>query len=260
MAKKISSYFISSLLFCLLIAIPLQAQQQDRRHYASADRRNQANKNNKKKKVPEVVYPLYNGVNVGLDLFGIGNKAMGGDFLSSEVSVDVNLKNRFFPVIEVGHGQTDTSNDYGTHYKSSAPYMRIGMDYNILYKKKFKNYMFAGFRYGMSSFNYDIEALSINDPVYGGTINNPNQIDGSYGGSVPFVHKGMEGSMQWFELCGGVRAQIWKDLYMGWSIRLKYRTSSSPDKYGDPWYVPGYGKYSGNTIGMTYTLIYKLPF
>ncbi len=257
MAKRILNYFISSLAFCLLAIIPTHAQ--DGRHYASPNQRRQANQKDKKKKVPEIVYPLYNGVNVGVDLFGIGNKVLGGDFLSSEVSVDVNLKNRIFPVVEMGYGKTDSWNDYGTHYKSSAPYFRIGMDYNVLFKKNFKNYLFVGLRYATTSFKYDIEALDINDPVYGGKINNPNQEDNIFGGSVPFNHKGMKGSMQWFELCGGIRAHIWKDLYMGWTVRFKYRTSSTMDNYGNPWYIPGYGKYSSNTIGLTYTVIYKLP-
>ena len=82
------------------------------------------------------VFPLYNGVTVSLYLWGIGSKVLGGDFLSSEVAVDVNLKNRFFPIVELGYGSTDAWNDNGTNYKSNAPYFRIGMNYNALYKKK----------------------------------------------------------------------------------------------------------------------------
>ena len=75
-------------------------------------------------------------MSVGLDLWGIGSSVFGGDFLSSEVAVDVNLKNRFFPIAELGYGSTDTWSDKGIHYKSNAPYFRIGMDYNTLYKKQ----------------------------------------------------------------------------------------------------------------------------
>ena len=41
-----------------------------------------------------------------------------------------------------------------------------------------------------------------------------------------------------FEFCVGIRAHIWKELYMGWGLRFKFRTSSSTGEYGDPWYVP----------------------
>lgn len=45
------------------------------------------------------------------------------------------LKNRFIPIIEIGYGHTDTTDDEtNIHYKASAPYFRIGMNYNILFK------------------------------------------------------------------------------------------------------------------------------
>ena len=76
-------------------------------------------KKEKKDAKEEVHYPLYNGMSVGLDLWGIGSSVFGGDFLSSEVAVDVNLKNRFFPIAELGYGSTDTWSDKGIHYKSN---------------------------------------------------------------------------------------------------------------------------------------------
>lgn len=252
MRKKILNYSISIVL-CLLITLPLQAQGESRPATPSKDKKDA-------KKEEEVNYPFYNGISIGVDLFGIGNKVLGGDFLSSEIAVDVNLKNRFFPIVELGYGKTDTSNDNGTTYKTSAPYLRIGLDYNILYKKKFKNCFFIGFRYAMSSFKYDVKASALNDPVYGGTINNVGQEDDVWGGSLPYDHEGMKGSMSWFELCAGARAHIWKSIYMGWTVRMKYRTGSSADLFGNPWYIPGYGKYSTNTMGITYTITYKLPY
>lgn len=83
----------------------------------------------------EVHYPLYNGISVSVDLWGPGSKLFGSDFFSSEVAIDVNLKNRFFPIVELGYGNTDTWSDKGIHYKTGAPYFRIGMDYNALYNK-----------------------------------------------------------------------------------------------------------------------------
>lgn len=238
--KTLSSFIAISLLLCFFATLPARAQKDDK-----ADQ--------------EETFPLYNGMTVGVDLWGIGSKAFGGDFLSSEVAVDVNLKNRFFPIIELGYGGTDAWNDNGTHYKSSAPYFRVGMNYNALYKKKFDNYLFVGLRYAMSSFNYNIEALAITDPTHGGMIGNPNQVDDVWGGSIPFNHK-MKGSMQWFEFCVGIRAHIWQQLYMGWDLRFKFRGGSSTGEYGDPWYVPGYGKYASSAMGVTYTITYKLPF
>jgi hypothetical protein len=119
--------------------------------------------------------------------------------------------------------------------------------------------LLVGLRYGVSSFKYDEDALGLDDPIYGGIVGNPNLDDETWGGSLPYNHKGMKGSMQWAEFCVGIRAHVWKALYMGWSLRFKFKLSASADEYGDPWYVPGFGKYGSNTMGVTYTITYKLP-
>jgi hypothetical protein len=198
-------------------------------------------------------------MSVGLDLWGLGSKVLGGDNLNTTVVVDVNLKNTFFPVAEVGFSHIDAWNDYGTHYKSSAPFFRLGIDYNVLHKKKFKNYLLVGLRYAMSSFNYQVTALGIDDPIWGGGVGNPQQPDDVWGGSQPFDHQ-MKATMQWFEINVTLRAHIWKAIYMGWSLRMKYRTTSSIGENGNPWQVPGFGKYGGNTMGIAYTITYLLPY
>ena len=121
MEQKILNYSIS-LAFCLLLSLPLQAQNSD----ISAPPANTPPKKEKKEAKEEVHYPLYNGISVSVDLWGPGSKLFGSDFFSSEVAVDVNLKNRFFPIVELGYGNTDTWSDKGIHYKTGAPYFRIG--------------------------------------------------------------------------------------------------------------------------------------
>ena len=53
--------------------------------------------------------PVFQGVNLMVDAVGPGWYAFGGDFLSTEVALEVNLLNRFFPVVEVGYGQSCTT-------------------------------------------------------------------------------------------------------------------------------------------------------
>lgn len=255
MEVKISDCFIK-LLFCLLlISAPCVHCQT-----VSSDNDDRPRAVKKEKKGNEMEYPLFNGVFASVDLAGVGSNLFGGDFLSSELRIDMDLKHKFFPTIELGYGSTDTWNDDGIHYKSGAPYFRIGADYNVLYKKQHGQMMLVGLRYGLSSFKYDIESLEIEDPIYGGTSWNPNLIDDVWEESVLYSHPGMKGNMHWIELCMTLRAHIWKRLYMGWGLRFRFKISNSTDTYGDPWYVPGFGKYASNTLGVTYTITYKLPF
>jgi len=213
-----------------------------------------------KKDAEKVYFPLYNGLIVSTDIYGLGASVLGSDFLYGEVAVEANLKNRFFPVVEVGYGTTDTYSERGTHYKSSAPYFRIGMNYNTMYKKGNPNFLYVGFRYGFTSFSYDVVSTPAEDPIFGGSMENPSITDDIWGGSVPFSHKGLKASMGWLELLVGVRAHIYKNFYMGWTVRYKRSMNTSLSDYGDPWYVPGYGAYDANRFGITYSLIYKLPY
>lgn len=251
-----SRLVISLLLLLFCIGLPLTAQTPQKRP-------TQVPKRDQKKDKPVEIdtIPLFNGAYIGVDLYGPGSKLLGGDFMSSEVSLAVNLKNKFIPTVEFGMGATDTWNETGIHYKSkAAPFFRIGLDYNTMAKKKEKNsYLYAGLRYAFSSFKYDVSTMPADDPIWGDVIGNPSLGDDYWGGSVPFDHKGMKASVQWLEIVVGVKVRIYKNFNMGWSVRMKYKTSASTGEYGDPWYVPGYGKFKSNNMGITYSLIYKLP-
>lgn len=220
----------------------------------------QKNKDKDNKKTETVYFPLYNGLTVSADLYGVGEKMFGGDLLSSEIAVEANLKNRFLPVLELGYGTTNNRSEKGIHYKSSAPYFRIGLNYNTMYKKGKPNFLYVGLRYGFTTFSYNISNISVEDNIFGENIENPSLIDNIWGGDVPFNHTGLKSSMHWYEFLVGVRTKVYKNFYMGWTIRMKYRLSASLNKYGDPWYVPGFGKYDSSQFGLTYSLIYKLPF
>lgn len=236
MERRIYILFIS--LLTLSIGFPLFAQ------------------NNNKKKTEAIQYPLYNGTTISADLYGLGSKMLGSDFLSSEISIDVSLKNRYFPVLEAGYGTTDTSDsEKGIAYKSGAPFFRIGMNYNTMYKKKEDYFLYVGLRYGFSSYKYDITTF-----IPGDKAGVPSLTDPEYGGVVPFNHSGLKGSMQWMELLLGVRVTIYGNIKMGWTIRMKNRLTGSNSEHGVPWYVPGFGKYDSSNIGLTYSIIYKLPF
>lgn len=193
--------------------------------------------------------PLYQGAYVGVDLYGIGSKIFGNDFTTAEVSAEANLKNRYFPIVEIGYGQTDvTHEETDIHYKTSAPYFRIGASYNVFYKKPYLPGQFlVGLRYGFSSFSYDVSAPSLTDPVWGAP-------------SIPIDYKGVKSNASWLEIVIGLKSNIYKDIYMGFSLRYRSRMSIKGSENSEPYYIPGFGKNKGTNIGISYSLIYKLPF
>lgn len=193
--------------------------------------------------------PLFQGIYVGADVFGFMNQALGSDIMSTEASIEVHLKNRFFPVVEIGYGSIETTNDEtDIYYKTSAPYFRVGLDYNVFYKKPhLPGFFTVGLRYGYSSFNYDIESPALVDPNWGHT-------------TIPFSYKGVESNASWAELVLGMKANVFNNFYMGFSIRYRSRLSVKKHENSEPYYIPGYGKGKSSNFGITYNLVYKLPF
>ena len=193
--------------------------------------------------------PFYQGSFVGLDIFGLGSKVFGGDYTSTEINAEVNLKNRYFPVIEIGYGTIDTTNDEtDIHFNTSAPYFRIGANYNVFYKKPhLPGYFTVGLRYGYTSFKYDIQAPDLVDPNWGHT-------------SIPFDYKGVKTNVGWIELVLGLKANVFQNFYMGFTARYRSRLSMKKNEYSEPYYIPGYGKGKSSNLGITYNLVYKLPF
>lgn len=152
--------------------------------------------------------------------------------------------------MEIGYGKTDVINDANDmHYKTSAPYFRIGMDYNVFYQKPYlPGYLYVGLRYGMSSFTYDASGPDMTDPNYGGHI------------TVPFADLGVKSNASWLEGVVGIKVKIYKRFHMGWAVRYKMRMSVDSHENSNPWYVPGFGKNAGSSFNLTYNLIYNLPF
>ena len=184
------------------------------------------------------------GLHLSADVFGYIYPIFVKDkYYSSELSASLDIDNRFFPTIEVGLGHTDmVSQLYEIGYRTRAPYYRVGLDYTVLYKKGNPGYIYIGARMGYTSFDYSVEAPPLVDPVWG---------DESF---VRFSD--VPCRSRWAEAVGGVRAEVAKNFYMGWSLRYKYLFYEGPVSNGGPWYVPGFGAGKKTAFGATYTFCY----
>lgn len=76
--------------------------------------------------------PFFRGVQVKVDAIGLVQKAVS-DYGQYEAGVRVNLKDKYFPVVEFGLGKADHREvTTAISYHTSAPYAKIGMDFNIM--------------------------------------------------------------------------------------------------------------------------------
>lgn len=199
-----------------------------------------------KKKIihqPDTV-PLLNGFAVSVDLFGPIQR-MISDYGQYEAALRINLKDYYFPTVEIGLGSCDHVDEAtDVSYKTSAPYGRVGIDFNMMKDKHDKYRLFAGVRYALTFFKFDIGSLGLKDPVWGD--------------HAPYDAEGVKASYHWLELVAGVDATLWGPLHMGWSVRYRNRLFSHIDDFDNCWYVPGFGKHGRTNIGATFNIIFDI--
>ena len=232
--KSISTYIIALLVLSSLLACPARLSAQSVQSRQTGDTTQQ---------------PLFQGIMVGVDVYGFLNQALGSDIRSTEASIEANLQNRFFPVVEFGYGSIDTTDDEtDIHYQTSAPFFRLGVNYNVFYKKpELPGCLTVGLRYGFSSFKYDVQAPDLTDPNWEHT-------------QVPVSYTGVKSNVGWLEAVVGLRANVYKDFHLGLNLRYRSRLNMSQNEHSEPYYIPGYGRGKSTSIGITYSIIYKLPF
>ena len=184
--------------------------------------------------------PFFRGFQVKADMVGLVQK-MVSDYGQYEAGVRVNLRDKYFPVIELGLGKADhTDIITQTSYDTSAPYGKIGMDFNIMKNKHDIYRVLIGLRYAYTSFKFNVEHADLTDPVWGGT--------------TPFVGHDIKANCHWAELLAGVDAKIWGSLHLGWSVRYKRRLKYDNGDLGNVWYVPGFGKQGSSRITGTFDI------
>ncbi len=183
---------------------------------------------------------LFRGFSVSADLVGPLMLKLS-DYGQYEAALKINLKDKYFPTVEIGYGKADHQEATGINYKTSAPYFRVGCDFNILKNKHDTNVLYAGFRYAYTSYKDDINHPDFKDPVWGYNVRY------EVTGNSCYYH--------WLEAVIGVDAKIIGPLHLGWSVRYKYRLASDEGAIDKSWYVPGFGISNSSRLGGTFNVI-----
>lgn len=192
---------------------------------------------------------MYRGFSLHADVLSpLMGRSINSGIATAEVQAEVNLQSKYFPTLEGGYGYVTTMVDDGSHFSSQGPFIRLGLNYNLLKRfdkegkeKIVRNFPFVGVRYGMSVMSYNIGDVPLSSNYW----NEHTSLN--YG--RPGVYAG------WIEIVGGVRVDIYKGLTMGWSVRLKTALHSSAPT-SEIWYVPGYGLSGGSAFSFNYTIGY----
>lgn len=192
---------------------------------------------------PDTV-PLFRGIAVGADLFGAIQRQVS-DYGQYEANLRVNLRDKYFPVLELGIGDADHQDDAvtGISVKTRAPYGRIGCDFNVLRDKHGDYRAYVGFRYAYSSFDFKLSHPGVEDPIWGGVA--------EYGTDETC-------NSHWLEGVFAVDAKVLGPLRLGWSVRYRRRIVAPDCSVGDVWYIPGFGRSKKTCIGGTFNIAFEI--
>ena len=202
------------------------------------------------KDTAKVVYPERYGLRVGVDLHRLTKSLYDSNYKGLEVVADYRLSNRFYIAGEIGN-EEKTVDDDRLNFTTKGTFFKVGFDYNSFENwLDMENMIYVGMRYGVSSHSQTLNTYKIYDPTnyYGETIlTSGEKFDGL--------------NASWLEVIGGIKAEIFNNVYLGFSVRLNYLvTNKKPDNF-DNLYIPGFNRtYDGKFgVGLNYSLSYFIP-
>jgi hypothetical protein len=191
------------------------------------------------------------GIRVGVDISKPIIALFKDDTKGFEIVADARVYKNFYAAIEFGNDNVTTIEDY-LNFTTEGSYIKIGGNYNAYENwKGMTNEIYVGARYGLSFFNQTLNSYTPN--IYG-TYFDAETIEPNTTYNNLNAH--------WVEFVLGLRAETFKNFYMGFSLSFKALLSSKePDNFQNL-YIPGFYKVSLNNLGFgfNYTLTYLIPF
>lgn len=184
-------------------------------------------------------------ITFGINLWDPVMRALGQNYGVIDASVELNILNRFFPVVEAGVGRADRQGD-GFRYKSPlSPFVKLGMNYNFLFSRSPDYKLCVGFRYGFSPFKFEVTDIKERS---------------TYWGTEPdFSIPSQSLSGGYLELLLSMRIRLVGNLSMGWSFRYHTILHGAKTDFGEAYYIPGYGSRDMSVTG-SFSVYYTLPF
>lgn len=131
-------------------------------------------------------------------------------------------------------------------YNSKGMGFKLGADYNVFNPHEANNNdnVFFGFRYGLAQQTHGSKQYTIQNGYW-------SDYSGSYATYNVTSH--------YFELLTGLRAEVFKNFFMGVSVRARSLIYTSNNDILEPSTIPGYGKPLPLNFGFSYTLEYQIP-
>ena len=209
--------------------------------------------NNAQDKTKDTIkIPQRYGLRVGVDLHRLTKSLYDDSYKGLEFVGDYRITKKFYIAVELGNEDKTSFND-NLNFTTKGTYFKVGFDYNT-YENwlDMENMIFVGMRLGVGSFTQKLNSYNIYEP------------GNFYGTNTVFPNQEFSGlSASWIEVISGLKAEVFSNLYIGFSLRLNYLVSNKePEEFANL-YIPGFNKtYEGSKFGagFNYSVSYFIPF
>ncbi len=198
----------------------------------------------------DTIYKNKYGLRVGIDLYNPIYTLIDDDRKGLELVGDYRISKKLFVAAELGYLENITDEDF-INFTTNGQYIKAGVDYNA-YENwlNMENMIYVGIRYGYSSFSQTLNTFTINNDHFFHsleTIENGQKFDNL--------------NAHWAEFVLGIKAEIFNNLYLGFSFSGKKMISTKQPENFKNLFVPGFNRVFLNNsgFGINYTLSYLIP-
>ncbi|MEJ6791866.1 MAG: DUF6048 family protein [Lacinutrix sp.] len=204
------------------------------------------------KAIDSVKYTQKYGLRLGVDFSKLLRTTIEEDYSGFEINGDFRITKKLYIAGEIGNEEKTTATDF-LNATASGSYLKLGVDYNMFTNwLGMNNMIYSGFRTGFSTFSQTRNSY---------TVYNENQFwQPQYTNIESKEFNGL--SATWLELIIGIKAEVLKNLFIGFNAQLKGTiTNKNPENF-ENLFIPGFNKTydSGNFgVGYGYTISYFIP-
>jgi hypothetical protein len=186
-------------------------------------------------------------IRIGFDGSGLIYRLLQPETMQLEFSADFEFKPNWFAAAEAGYLDIDIYRN-NFDYSADGLFLRLGVDYNVLKRKEAESNeaVLISIRYGYSGLSHSADRINLVDPYWGDfTTALETEILNSH----------------WIELGFGLKTELFRNLFLGWSVRGRYLLYQTQEPTLEPYNLPGFGAIRKNNTGISlhYLIAYRLP-
>lgn len=203
------------------------------------------------KKRDSIYYKERYGLMLGVDLYKLSRNFYDDEYTGFEINGDFRFTKKIWFSGELGFEETTFEEEY-MDANTSGSYIKLGGIYNFYDNwLGMDNILYGGFRLGFATFTQDLNnyRITVRDRYFPPDI---REINRSFTGLTA----------SWAEFQGGIRVEVFKNLFLGAHVELKVMISQSELTNFENLYVPGFNRtYTDSRIGagFGYSIRYLIP-